>query len=564
MPLVEALSSAFAPLIATIPIIWLLLGLAVFRLKALIVCPVGLLLSIGLACLFWNFSPRLAAESALDGAVFAVWPILWIIIAAFFTYNISLHTGSDKQIKQLLADVSPDPRIQALIIAWGLGSFMEAVAGFGTAVVIPAALLLSLGFRPMLTAVVCLLSNTIAVAFGVVGIPMQTLALVTDLDVFALSSAVIVQLGLLTIAVPFFIVFCVTRSFRGVREVWMPTFLAGLVFAVAQYFVASSIGPELAAVVGAICSILAIVIATRLFPVRSIWALDTKEDDGPERQASQGDSQALAASSERSGSAASPGSSRTGADPDSVYDTLSGTIAAAPSRVQLSEQLKAWSPYIFLFFLVVFSSKLVPPVHALLGQVKSVLPIYSGTGAKPLIIPWLTTPGTLVLAAAILGGLWQGAKVPDLLRIYGRTLKQLASSCVTIVSIVCMAKVLSYSGMMLQLSATLADLAGGAYPALAPFIGALGSFITGSDTSANILFGDLQKQVALQLQLDPVWIAASNTSGACIGKLLSPQNIALAAVATGMAGQEGKLLSVGLLYATPFLLFLGGLVFVLA
>ena len=538
-----------APLIATIPIIWLLLGLAVFRLKALTVCPIGLAFSITLACIFWDFSPKLAAESVLDGAVFAIWPILWIIIAAFFTYNVSLRTGADRQIKQLLANVSPDPRLQALIIAWGLGSFMESVAGFGTAVVIPAALLLSLDFKPMLTAVVCLLSNTIAVAFGVVGIPMQTLALVTDLDVFALAEAVVMQLGLLTIAVPFFIVLCVTRSLRGVLEVWLPTLLAGLVFAVAQYLVASSMGPELAAVVGSICSILAIVAVIRIFPVRTIWALEKTVGDSPPPHPAQNVTQ--------------PPDGTPAGSSMHIFASSPGKVPAS-SPMLFSQQIKAWSPYIFLFFLVVLSSKLVSPVHELLSQVKSSLLIYTGPGGKPLVIPWLTTPGTLVLAAAILGGLWQGAKAPALLRIYGDTLRKLASSCITIISIVCMAKVLSYSGMMLTLSASLADLAGGAYPVLAPFIGGLGSFITGSDTSANILFGDLQKQVALQLGLDPIWIAASNTSGACIGKLLSPQNIALAAVATGLAGQEGKLLSVGLLYAIPFLLFLGGLVYALA
>ena len=517
----DILSSSYAPLLATLPIVWLILGLAVLRLKALIVCPIGLVLSLGLAVAFWHFEPNNAARAVLDGAAFAVLPILWVIIAAFFTYNLSLHTGADVQIKRLLAGVSPDPRIQALIIAWGLGSFMESVAGFGTAVVIPAALLISLGFRPMLAAVVSLLSNTIAVAFGVVGIPMQTLAWVTDLDVFALSAATVVQLSLLTLAVPFLIVFCVTRSHKGVLEVWFPTLLAGLTFAVAQYLVATNIGPELAAVVGSLVSILCVAGAIRFFPVARVWVLD--------------------------GGAAG---------------TASSTISPLP--IVVSAQLKAWSPYIFLLVLVVLSSSLVPPVHTLLGQVKSVLFLYNAPGGKPLVIPWLTTPGTLVLIAAILGGLWQGAKPSAMLRIYGSTLHRLAASCLTIISIVCMAKVLSYSGMMLQLSTALADVAGAGYPALAPFVGALGSFITGSDTSSNILFGVLQKQAATHLGLDPVWIAAANTSGACVGKLLSPQNIALAAVATGLAGQEGKLLSVGLVYALPFLAFLGVVVFALA
>ncbi len=515
----DMLNSPISYAAATLPMLWLFLGLGVLRLKSQIVCPAGLALSVLLACGVWGLAPRLAAEAVLDGTIFALLPILWVIAAAFFMYNVAQHTGADKRIRALLGGISPDARIQALIIAWGLGSFMEAVAGFGTAVVIPAAMLISLGFAPLLAATVSLLSNTIAVAFGVVGIPMQTLAWVTGLDVFTLSGAAVAQLSPLTVAVPFFIVGCVARSFKGTLEVWAPTLAAGLAFALAQFLVASRIGPELAAVAGSICSTACVAVIVRLLPPKTVRQTDTA------RKKSALEDEAL---------------------------------SGAPG------QAKAWSPYILLFFLVLFSSKLFPDINALLGQVKSSPHIYSGPGGKPLEIPWLLTPGTLVLSAALAGGLWQGARPAALAGIYGATLRRLAAPALTIVSIVCMAKVLSYSGMMLHLSGGLAHAAGAAYPAAAPFVGALGSFITGSDTSSNILFGDLQKQVALQLGLSPVWIAASNTSGACIGKLISPQNIALAATAAGLAGREGKLLALGLAYALPFLLFLSALVFAFA
>ncbi|MDR2162087.1 MAG: L-lactate permease [Desulfovibrio sp.] len=507
-----------ASLVATVPLAWLFLGLAVLRLKALAVCPLGLFLSLFLACQVWGFEPRLALEAVLDGTVFALIPILWIIVAAFFAYNLSLHTGAALQIKSLLAGISPDPRIQALVIAWGLGGFMEAVAGFGTAVIIPTALLLSLGFSPVLAAVVSLLANTVSVAFGVVGIPVHTLAWITDLDVFALARSVILQLGLLTLIVPFCVVLCVTRSLSGLREVWLPTLAAGLSFALAQFLVVQVMGPELAAVAGSICSTLCVVLALRLFPIKTLWS----------------------------------------------FDGLPRTPADSGNSILLRPQLQAWSPYILLFLMVLFSSKLVPPVHLFLGQFSSSLALYSGSGGKPLIIPWLTTPGTLALTGAILGGLWQGARPSAMFRIYCATLRRLAASGITIISLVSMAKVLSYSGMMRQLADDLALIAGSAYPALAPFLGALGSFITGSDTSANILFGALQKQAALLLHLDPVWIAAANASGACIGKLLSPQNIALAAVAAGLAGQEGRLLRVSAAFAFPFLCVLSVLMFILA
>jgi lactate permease len=499
-------------LVASIPLVWLLLGLAILRLKALVVCPLGLALSLLLVCSLQRLELRLALEALLDGAVFAFFPILWIIVAALFAYNISLHTGAAREIKNLLTRISPDPRIQALVIAWGLGSFMEAVAGFGTAVVIPAALLISLGFSPVLAAVVSLLANTIPVAFGVVGIPIQTLAWITDLDVFALARAVSVQLSLLTLAVPFCIVLCVTRSLTGLREVWLPTLTAGVSFALAQFLVVTTIGPELAAVAGSLCSTLCVVLSVRFFPLKS----------------------------------------------------LRGGSVPADSPLTLRGQARAWSPYIALFLLVLLTSKLFPPVHLFLGRFSSSLLLYSGPGGKPLIIPWLTTPGTLALAGALLGGFWQGARPSAMIRIYGATLRSLTATGITIVSIVCMAKLLSYSGMMQQLAGDLALLAGSAYPVLAPFLGALGSFITGSDTNANILFGALQQQAALLLRLDPVWIAAANASGACIGKLLSPQSLALAAVAAGLAGQEGRLLRLCAAFAFPFLCVLAALIWLLA
>lgn len=552
----EAFSSPYASLLATAPILWLLLGLAVLRLRASLVCPVGLAMSVALACVFWKFPPLYAAEAALDGAVFALIPILWIIIASYFSYNISLHTGADKQIKWLLSSLSPDPRMQVLLIAWGLGGFMESVAGFGTAVVIPTVLLISLGFSPFLAALVSLVANTVAVPFGVVGIPMQTLVWATDLDVFGLSSAALAQLDPLILALPFVLVFCVTKSLKGTLEVWFPTLVAGLSFAAAQYVVALHVGPELAAVAGSLVSILSMAAALRFFPVRRVWRLD----DGV---TGAGGCDAVSDSSGH----VSPARAASGAGQGGVLAESPKGAKAVPlarQRFVLAEQVKAWSPYIFLFVLVLGSSRLVPPVNELFGQAKSVLSIYSGPGGKPTVIPWLLTPGTLAFVAAVLGGLWQGAKLGDLIRIYVGTQRRLATTCVTIISIICMAKVLSYSGMMLQLSGDLARVAGTAYPILAPFVGALGSFITGSNASANILFGGLQKQVALRLGLDPFWIAAANASGGCVGKMLSPQSIALAAVAAGLPDQEGRLLRFGLLYALPFLVALGALVFFLA
>ncbi len=507
--------------LALAPILWLLVGLGIFKFPAHRACPVGLILSLIIAVRVWNMDALLAGKAALEGALFALFPILWVIIAAFCSYNLSLHTGAIGQIKNLLLHCSSDRRIQALIIAWGFGGFMEAIAGFGTAVAVPAALLIALGFDPFRAAVICLIANTVAVAFGVIGIPVTTLAKITDLPLPALSFDIGVQLTPFVFLVPLFIVYTVTGSFRGLRGVWLVTLFAGASFGLVQFFVAQYIGPELPAIAASLASSVAILLVAKLSPPAKIWSF-------PNDPASPGPS-------------SNPG-----------------------NQVDVRSQFIAWLPYLLLLCFVLGTSRIFPVMNESLRQLRMDCLIYDGSGGKPLSFDWFLTPGTLVFVAAILAGFVQGASSKDLMKLAGITVLQLRKTIITVISIVSMAKVLGYSGMIGSVAVTLAETTGALYPAFAPLIGALGTFITGSDTSSNILFGLLQKQTAEQLGISPVWIAAANTSGACIGKLISPQSISIAATAAGLHGKEGDLLSVTFHYACFFLLGLGAIILLLA
>ena len=507
--------------LALAPILWLLVGLGIFKFPAHRACPVGLILSLIIAVRVWNMDALLAGKAALEGALFALFPILWVIIAAFYSYNLSLHTGAIGQIKNLLLHCSSDRRIQALIIAWGFGGFMEAIAGFGTAVAVPAALLIALGFDPFRAAVICLIANTVAVAFGVIGIPVTTLAKITDLPLPALSFDIGVQLTPFVFLVPLFIVYTVTGSFRGLRGVWLVTLFAGASFGLVQFFVAQYIGPELPAIAASLASSVAILLVAKLSPPAKIWSF-------PNDPASPGPS-------------SNPG-----------------------NQVDVRSQFIAWLPYLLLLCFVLGTSRIFPVINESLRQLRTDCLIYNGPGGKALSFDWFLTPGTLVFVAAILAGFVQGASSKDLMKLAGITVLQLRKAIITVISIVSMAKVLGYSGMISSVAVTLAETTGVLYPAFAPLIGALGTFITGSDTSSNILFGLLQKQTAEQLGISPVWIAAANTSGACIGKLISPQSISIAATAAGLPGKEGDLLSVTFRYACFFLLGLGAITLLLA
>lgn len=495
-------------LLAIIPIVWLILSLGVFKMRGDLACLIGLGITIVLSIVGFSFPVMHSITAALEGITMAIWPIVYVIIAAVFIYNVSKESGGMDTIMKMLTSISSDLRILVLLLAWGLGGFLEAVAGFGTAVAIPASILAVLGMSPVKAAVICLIANTTPTAFGAIGLPVATLSQVTGLEVKQLSYTVSIQLFILIILIPFILVALTEdKGFKSIKGVFGITLVSGLAFAIPQVFISKYLGAELPSIVGSIvCIFLTVLIAKKM----------SSEEE-----------------------------------------------KASAEKVSTSDGIKAWIPFILVFIFIIFSSSLFPAINQALSSIRTEFPIYIGEGAKPYSIVWLTSPGTLILLATFIGGRVQGLTFGQILGILGKTVKQMGKTMITVGSIVGLSKVMGYSGMIDIIAVSLVTMTGSFYPFIAPIIGALGTFITGSDTSANVLFGELQVQAAHSLKVDPFWLAAANMAGATAGKMISPQSIAVATGATGLVGEEGNILKQAMKYCAIYTLIICMVVFAL-
>nr|SFZ87375.1 L-lactate permease [Loigolactobacillus rennini] len=488
---------------ALLPIIWLIFSLGVLKMSGSKACTLGLILTIILAIVVFDMSWLDSLTAALEGAVMGIWPIVYIIIAAVFTYNLTTASGSMKTIRSGLSGITNDKRLLVLIIAWGFGGFLEAIAGFGTAVAIPASILMAFGVNPILAATICLIANTTPTAFGAIGLPVITLAQIAKLDVIHLSYLVTVQMLPLIVIIPFVLVALIGGGIKAIREVWAPTLAAGLAFGIPQIIVARYLGAELPAIIGALVCIIV-----------TVWFARRYEKKRPSE---------------------------------------AKVTASLPSTKQFA---LAAMPFILVFVFVMLASPLVPPLNHFLVSIKSAITIYTGSGAAPYVFNWVSTPGTLIIIATIIGGLIQKMKLGQIFKILGKTAIQMVQTLITVCAIVALAKVMGYSGMISVIAATLVSLLGVFYPVISPLIGALGTFVTGSDTSANVLFGSLQRQAAAALHDSRYWVVAANAVGATAGKMISPQSIAVASAATNLQGQEGNILKRSMTYFLGYLVII--------
>ncbi|HEY5467067.1 MAG TPA: L-lactate permease [Clostridia bacterium] len=500
---------------AVLPILWLLVSLGRLKMPAHRASILALIGCILISATLFHMPATGILQASMEGLMLAVFPILWVIIAAIFAYNLTVETGSMEKIKNMLASVSPDRRVQGLILAFCFGGFLEGVAGFGTAVAIPAAIMVAMGFKPMKAATVCLIANTIPVAFGVLGVPIIALAQVTGLALDRLSLYTSLQLFALAVFLPLVLMFVITGKLASLKGVVLISVLSGLTFAVIQTLTAYFLAPELAAVAGSLLSLSVVVIYSRLSPVKTVWLFsDENQEEKP-----------------------------------------------ALMKIRFAAALQAWSPYL-LILVIVLAIRLLPFMDFLnaypfvLGQ-----QFYFGAGGKPMSFALINSSGSIVFIAAIIGGLIQGATLRMLSKTFWKTILQVKKTLVTVIAIVALAKIMGYSGMMDAIANTLASVSGRFYPFIAPLLGAVGTFITGSDTSSNVLFGNLQQQSALKLGMNPEWLAAANASGATAGKMISPQSIAIAASATGQPDSEGKMLGKTILYCIVYVVLLGIIVF---
>lgn len=496
-------------LTALIPIIWLIVSLGFLKIPGHIAAPTALAISLLISVTAFGSDLGSAFSGALEGAVMGLWPISFIIIAALFTYNITVKTGGMEIIKRQMMSVTDDRRILVLIIAWGFGGFLEAIAGFGTAVAIPAGILAGMGFNPVTAAVICLIANTTPTAFGSIGLAATTLAQVTGLNAGKLSYIISLQLFPLILIVPFILVKIAGRDEEKKESIFLITLFSGIAYALPQIIVTRFIGPELPSVIG---SLLSMLVTIEMAKHRE------RKKKGKDGEKSLGK----------------------------------------------KEIFRAWLPFTLVFLFIILSSPLVPPVHRILNGVSSSVGIYKGKGASLYTFRWLSCPGTLMTAAALIGGLLQGLSIKQVLKVLLETVKGLGTAIITVTTIVALAKVMGYSGMIEVIAAVLVAATGRFYTFVSPLIGALGTFVTGSDTSSCILFGQLQADAALATGNSPFWTAAANLSGATAGKMISPQSIAVATAATGIKGSEGKILDRTLKVCALYLLVAGLEIFFLA
>lgn len=494
--------------IALVPIIWLIISLGVMRMPAARACVIGLVLTVALAIFSFKLPVIDTLTGALEGIIMGIWPIMFVIVAALFAYNVTTESGGMKTIQDMLATISTDKRIIVLIIAWGFGGFLESIAGFGTAVAISAGILIAFGLKPIQASVISLIANTTATAYGAIGLPILTLAEVTNLNQVALSFLVSVQLCILVILVPFILVILTGNGVKAIKGVGLITFMSGLAMAIPQVIAARFVGAELPAIAGSICSIAVTIWLTR-------WHEDEEEPD-----------------------------------------------VERPANKDL---LKACSTFILIFIFVILASSLVPAVNNLLGKATLNLVVYTGKNPNSLSINLLSSPGTLILIATLIGGAIQGVSFKKMMQILVESIKGVGKTTITVCAIVGLAKVMVYAGMTEALAVALVSLMGPVYPLFAPLIGALGTFLTGSATSANVLFGNLQLSAATSLGVNKYWIVASNMTGATAG-MLSPQNIAVATGSINREGDEGEILKETVKWGSLYLviccvfLYIAGLV----
>lgn len=463
--------------------------------------------------------------SIVEGILKACFPIILIIICAIFSYNILVETKEIETIKTQFIQLTSDKGLLVLLLTWGFGGVLEGMAGFGTAVAIPAAILIGLGFKPMFSAVICLVANTVAVGFGAVGLPATTLAnqvadgTASPEMLCEVATFIILQLSLMFFITPFLILMMTDRT-KILKNISLALFV-GCFSIIVQFCCAYFLGPETPAILGSVAAIIAMLIYNKLFI----------HDENPNDE-----------------------------------------VVVEKKKFGMVKTLKAWSVYGLIIFFILISSKIVPSVNELLKSTlvtKFDMPVIGNNFS----FGWLSNAGLMIFLGAMIGGLIQGLSFGKLMKMLAKTTINLQKTAITICCLVALAMLMNNTGMTLAIATGLVAMTGVAYPFFAPLIGSIGTFVTGSATSANILFGKLQAAAAGQLGLvndaqffgvngnETNWLAAANCAGSEGGKLLSPQSIAIATAACDMEGQDGDIMRKTLPFAIFWILMNGLMVF---
>lgn len=533
-------SLVLSAIVAVIPLATLFVLLGVFRVKAWKASLIGLVLSMVLAVAVWQMPVGQVLSGSVQGALYGIVPILWILVNALWIYRLTVVTGWFEVLGDRIRAISDDQRILAIIIAFCFGALLESLAGFGAPVAISIAMLIAAGMKPVKAAVVSLLANTAPVAFGAMAAPIIALSGVTGIDVHLLSQMAGRQTPFLAAFVPLILVFIVD-GVRGIRQTWFVAVVAGLAFAIAQFITANYIAVEITDVVAAVVTVIAVLVVLRFWKPAQTISFDHVETDA---EATTGGKVAT-----------------------TVVKVAGATVVDRTTRTSANLTWNAVMPYVVI--IAVFSISQLPPVKALLGQYATLsfpwpgLDIVDAAGNPvntAFKLGYIGTGGTLLLLSGIIVAALYGLSARRTVAAYGATLHQLRFTVVTVVAVLALAYVMNLSGQTQTLGAALAAT-GGLFALLSPVIGWLGVAITGSDTSSNALFGLLQATTAQKVGLDPILMAATNSSAGVLGKMLSPQNLAVAAAAAGMAGREGDLFRKLIWWSLGLLVVFTGLIY---
>ena len=526
-------SAILSTLLAAAPVVVLLGTLGLLGWSAPKAAAAGLATALAVAISVFGMPWQTAIAAAGYGACFGLFPIGWIVLAAVFLYVLTVESGEFETVKASVVALSPDQRIQALLIAFSFGAFIEGAAGFGTPVAISAALLIGTGFPPLYAAGLALIANTAPVAFGALGTPIITLAKVTGLPEMQLSAMAGRQLPFFSLIVPAWMI-CTMSGWKGLRDVWPAVLVCGGTFATVQFLISNFLGPSLTDVAGGVASMAAITLLLRFWRPREVW---------------------------RFADSAKSGWGRGSAEPPAVH-LAGGSLTLDPSHPNVArtysrrDVARAWSPWIILSVCVFVwgtpqfrtllngISERVWTVPFLHEQVRADSTVIGGDEklkAAEFRLNWLSATGTGIMVSAVLSAFWIGIAPVKFCRLFLHTLYRLGWSLFTIAAMLAIAFTSQYSGTDVTLGLAFTHT-GVLYPFFAAMLGWLGVALTGSDTSSNALFGNLQRVTAERLGLNPILICAANSTGGVMGKMIDAQSIVVASAATGQHGDEGQIL----------------------
>ena len=553
-------SLALSALVAALPLVTLFVLLGALRWKAWQAGLASLIVALAVAIFAFGMPAGQALLAASEGAAFGLFPIIWIVLTAIWIFRMTELTGYDLVLRRAFGSLSPDQRIQAIIIAFCFGALLEALAGFGTPVAVTAVMLIAVGISPIKSASVALVANTAPVAFGAIAVPITTLGKITGLDPDLLGAMVGRQTPILAVFVPLILVLMVDGK-RGVRQAWLPAMVGGLAFAIAQFLCSNFFSYQVADIIAALVGALALVLLLR------VW--QPSEIVSAEKVAVTGDPAVL----EPVGPTGSGGSTANGSGGTTANGPARGGLATGASAddgpLTKGQALMAFAPYLIVVALFAITS---------FGPVLHFLESHSGpkfgwpglevlnSAGQPLTAATynfniFSAGGTVLLVAGILTAALYRLSVRRAFGSLIGVVVQFRWTILTVVAVLALAYVMNFSGQTVTLGLALAAT-GGFFAFLSPVVGWIGVAVTGSDTSANSLFGLLQTTAATETGISPYLLAAANTSGGVLGKMISPQNLAIAAAVVGIEGKESALFrkviwwSLGLLLGMCVLVYL--------